>query len=111
MKNNKKDILEHRLMNYKRKSMQLGHRCDNGELTIQEWFVLEDELQDEFDVQSTGKDYVNFCKYQRLIGRSNHGKCNPKHDRGRRIVGWKKMTQNKKQKKLDKADKKIQEET
>lgn len=110
MKNNKKDNLEHRLMNYKRKSDQLEQRRIAGELNEQEWLDLEEELQHKFGVCCVGKDFENFCKYLRLIGRSNHGKCNIKHDRNRRIVGYKKMVKNEKQKEFDKVDKKIQEE-
>ncbi len=110
MKNNKKDNLEHRLMNYKRKSDRLEQRMKAGEITTEEWFGLEDKLQDEFGVCAFGKDFENFCKYLRLIGRSNHGKCNIKHDRNRRIVGYKKMVKNEKQKEFDKADKKLQDE-
>lgn len=110
MKNNKKDNLEHRLMNYKRKSDQLEQRWRRGEMNAQEWLDLEEELQHEFGVCAVGKDFENFCKYLRLIGRSNHGKCNIKHDRNRKIVGYKKMVKNEKQKEFDKADKKLQDE-
>lgn len=110
MKNNKKDNLEHRLMDSKRKSDQLEQRRRRGEMNTQEWLDLEEELQDEFGVKATGKNFENFCKYLRLIGRSNHGKCNIKHDRNRRIVGYKKMVKNEKQKEFDKVDKKIQDE-
>ena len=111
MKNNKKDKLEHRLMNYKRKSDQLEQRNKNGEFnTTREWLNLEEELQHEFGVCAVGKDFVNFCKYLRLIGRSNHGKCNIKHDRNRKIVGYKKMVKNDKQKDFEKVDKKLQAE-
>ena len=110
MKNNKKDKLEHRLMNYKRKSDQLEQRMIAGELNEQEWLNLEEELHHEFGVCAVGKDFENFCKFLRLIGRSNHGKCNIKHDRNRKIVGYKKMVKNEKQKEFDKADKKLQDE-
>lgn len=110
MKNNKKDNLEHRLMDYKRKSDQLEQRRRCGELNEHEWLNLEEELHHEFGVCAVGKDFENFCKFLRLIGRSNHGKCNIKHDRNRRIVGRKKMVKTKKQKEFDKIDKKIQED-
>lgn len=110
MKNNKKDNLEHRLMDYKRKSDQLEQRMKAGEITTEEWLGLEDKLQDEFGVCAFGKNFENFCKYLRLIGHSNHGKCNIKHDRNRRIVGYKKMVKNEKQKEFDKVDKKLQDE-
>lgn len=110
MKQNKKDKLEHHLMEYKRKSKKLKQRHYIGELNTEEWLVLEEELQHVYCVYCIGKDFVNFCKYLRLIGRSNHGKCNIKHDRNRRIVGRKKMVKTKKQKEFDKIDKKIQED-
>lgn len=110
MKNNKKDKYEHRLMEYKRKSKQLEQRMKNGEMNTQEWLDLEEELQHEFGVCSFGKNFVNFCKYLRLNGRSNHGKCNIKHDRNRKIVGYKKMIKNDKQKDFDKVEKKLQDE-
>lgn len=110
MKNNKKDKFEHHLMEYKRKSDQLEQRMMAGELNTREWLDLEEELQNEFGVCSFGKNFVNFCKYLRLIGRSNHGKCNIKHDRNRRVVGRKKMVKNKKQKEFDKVEKKLQED-
>lgn len=110
MKNNKKDNLEHRIMNYKRKSDQLEQRRRRGELNTKEWLDLEEELQHKFGVCAVGKDFVNFCKFLRLIGRSNHGKCNIKHDRNRKIVGNKKMVKNEKQKDFDKVNKKIQDE-
>lgn len=110
MKNNKKDKLDHRLMDYKRKSDQLEQRHLAGEMNTKEWLDLEEELQHEFGVCCVGKDFENFCKYLRLIGRSNHGKCNIKHDRNRKIVGNKKMFKNEKQKDFDKVEKKIQED-
>lgn len=110
MKNNKKDNLEHRLMNYKRKSDQLEQRMIAGELNTEEWLNLEEELQYEFGVCAVGKDFENFCKFLRLIGRSNHGKCNIKHDRNRKIVGNKKMVKNEKQKEFDKVENKLQDE-
>lgn len=110
MKNNKKDNLEHRLMNYKRKSDQLEQRHRGGEMNTEEWLNHEEKLQHEFGVCAVGKDFENFCKYLRLIGRSNHGKCNIKHDRKRKIVGNKKMVKNDKQKDFDKVEKKIQRE-
>ena len=33
------------------------------------------------------EDYVEFRRYRRYRGFSNHGKCNPKNDRARRIKG------------------------
>lgn len=110
MKNNKKDKFEHHLMEYNRKKMQLHQRYQADEFTTEEWLILEKELQDEYGVHGTGKDYVNFCKWLRLIGHSNHGKCNIKHDRNRRVVGRKKMVKNKKQKEFDKVEKKLQED-
>ncbi len=110
MKNNKKDNLEHHLMDFNRKLMQLHQRYQADEFTTEEWLILKKELQDEYGVHSTGKDYVNFCKWMRLTGLSNHGKCNIKHDRNRRIVGRKKMVKMKKQKEFDKADKKLQDD-
>ena len=110
MKNNKKDNLEHHMMYYKRKSDQLEQRWHRGEMNTQEWFELEEDLQREFGVCECGKDFENFCKYLRLIGRSNHGKCNIKHDRNRKIVGYKKMVKNDKQKDLDKVEKKLHDE-
>lgn len=110
MKNNKKDNLEHRLMNYKRKSDRLEQRMKAGEFNTREWLDLEEELQHEFGVCSFGKNFENFCKFLRLRGRSNHGKCNIKHDRNRKIVGNRKMVKNEKQKEFDKIDKKIQED-
>lgn len=110
MKHNKKDKLEHHLMEYKRKSDQIEHRHHIGELNTEEWIILEKKLEHEYGVYCTGKDYVNFCKYLRLIGHSNHGKCNIKHDRNRRIMGCKKMVKIKKQKEFDKIDKKFREE-
>lgn len=109
MKHNKKDVFEHRLMEYKRKLMQIRQRYYADEFTLEERFRLEEALQDEYCIHSTGKDYVNFCRWLRLIGHSNHGKCNIKHDRNRRIIGYKKMVKNKKQKEFDKIDKKMQE--
>lgn len=97
-------------MGYNRKLAQLRQRYHADEFTTEEWLMLEDALQDEYRVHSTGKDYVNFCKWLRLIGHSNHGKCNIKHDRNRRIVGNKKWAKNRKQKEFDKIDKKMQEE-
>lgn len=110
MKNNKKDKLEHRLMDYKRKSKILKQRMRGGEFDLEEWSDLEDELQREFGVCAFGKDFENFCKFLRLIGRSNHGKCNIKHDRNRKIVGYKKVVKNDKQKDFDKVEKKLQVE-
>lgn len=109
MKNNKKDNLDHRLMNYKRKSDQLEQRMLTGEFNTREWLNLEEELQHKFGVCSVGKNFVNFCKYLRLRGRSNHGKCNIKHDRNRKIVGNRKMVKNEKQRDFDKVEKKLQD--
>lgn len=51
-------------------------------------------------------DYVEFRKYKRYRGFSNHGKPNPKHDRHRRIKGERGEWVDKKIKLIRKADRK-----
>lgn len=41
-------------------------------------------------------DYVEFQKYRRYRGYSNHGKCNPKHDRQRKVKGNRRIVLDKK---------------
>ena len=51
-------------------------------------------------------DYVEFQKYRRYRGFSNHGKCNPKHDRHRRIKGDRRIVLDKKLKDRIKTERK-----
>lgn len=50
------------------------------------------------------EDYVEFRRYRRYRGFSNHGKCNPKNDRARRVKGTRGIVADKRLKAITRSD-------
>ena len=111
MLENKKDKKEHkygaahRRMREAKKGMLMTKEEFKNE-TPDEWQNRIGQVWKEFGLD----DKVEHCKYLRHNGYSNHGRCNKKNDQNRRVPGYRKYKQMKKEKDTNKMERNLEKQ-
>ena len=101
MKESKKDKRDHDYGKVHRFMRHIHHNKDLG--NFDERYDKIDELFRDYKMDEK-TDYVEFCRFLRHNGRSNHSRPNPKHDHPRRMPGYRKMIQKAKEHEIARSE-------